>query len=210
MLYSCEFLRVGNETNGLDMLSLYFNSQDEQGVATRADDHSRLTIDFSQFNTIVLWQKAHRSQAKACHCITPGNGTERGLFDFPSSISPQGHLFGQQVHQGVHLTGLHGLEVAGEQLPVSLGGRREARSMVDKVLLRPAERSTAGSFTLAKHGGDLSKFVLKDFAQQEDGSLEGLELLKQHQERQRDRVLSVDTLLWICLFGSGCGDDWLR
>src|SRR2546428_2676816 len=93
MLYSCEFLRVGNETNSLNLLCLHFNGQDEQGLAISADDHSRLSVDFRQLHTIVLWQKAHRSQAKTCHRITPDNRTKRGLFDFSPGSSRQGHPF---------------------------------------------------------------------------------------------------------------------
>src|SRR5437764_5054830 len=46
-------------------------------------------------------------------------------------------------------------------------------------------------------GSDLGEVVLEDFAQQEDRSLERLELLQQHQERQRDRLFPLDTLCWI-------------
>ena len=67
--------------------------------------------------------------------------------------------------------------------------------MRPQMQLRPAERATAGRFALAQHGGDLGKLVLEDLAQQEDRALERLELLQQHQERQRDRLLQLDALL---------------
>src|SRR3984893_10814686 len=79
MLEACEFLRVGNDTNRLNTLCLHLNGEDEQGLTTSADDDSRLTVDFRSFHLMVLWQKAHRSQAKACHRITPTNGMQRGL-----------------------------------------------------------------------------------------------------------------------------------
>src|SRR5712692_8861733 len=78
------------------------------------------------------------------------------------------------------------------------------------MFLRPAERAAAGHFGLAKNGGNLRKLVLEDFAQQEDGSLERLELLQKQQEGQRDRFLRVNTFLRINYFGSCRGDDWLR
>jgi hypothetical protein len=37
MLYSCEFFRVGNDTNSLNTLCLHFNGQDEQGLVISAD-----------------------------------------------------------------------------------------------------------------------------------------------------------------------------
>src|SRR5207248_2635374 len=76
MLEACEFLRVGNDTNRLNTLCLHLNAEDEQGLTTSADDDSRLTVDFRYFHLIVLWQKAHRPQAKACHRITPTNGMQ--------------------------------------------------------------------------------------------------------------------------------------
>src|SRR5260221_1529843 len=202
MLDACEFLRVGNDANRRNMPCLHLNGQHEQGLTTGADDDSRLTIDLCQLHTIVLWQKAHRSQAKARNCITPDKRTKRGLFDFPTGISPQGHIFGEQVHQGDHITTLSRLQKAGEQLLMDVWRGREAWSMLSQMVLRPAERPATGRFTLAKHGGNLGKLILEDFAQQENSSLEGLELLQQHQERQRDRLIHIDALCRIDCFGS--------
>src|SRR5262249_49628852 len=129
---------------------------------------------------------------------TPTNGTQRGCFDFPPTIGPQGHLFREQVHQGGHITSLRRLEEPAEHLPVGPGRGREAWSMLAQMFLRPAERATTGRFTLVTDGGNLGKLVSKDFAQQEDRSLEGLEPFQQHQERQRDRLLPVNVLCWIC------------
>src|SRR5260221_9855742 len=177
MLYSCEFLRVGNETNSLNMPFLHFNGQHEQCLTASAGNHCCLTVDFRYFRLIVLWQKALRSQSKASHPIPPNNRTQRGLFDFPTGISPQGHIFGEQVHQGGHITTLRRLEVPAEQLPMGFGRGREAWPMRTQMQLRSAERAATGRFTLVKHGGDLGKVVLEDFAQQEDGSFKRLELL---------------------------------
>src|SRR6266516_3808774 len=105
-----EFLRVGNETNRLNMPFLHLNGQDEQGLITSTEDQSRLTIDFSHLYTVVLWQKAFRSHAKARHRITPANRTQRRSFDLATAISPQRHLFSQQVLYFGHLPGLNRLE----------------------------------------------------------------------------------------------------
>ena len=56
--------------------------------------------------------------------------------------------------------------------------------MLAQVLLGPAERTATGRFALAKYVGNFGKLVLKDFAQQEDGSLEGLQLFQQQQKCQ--------------------------
>ena len=74
--------------------------------------------------------------------------------------------------------------------------------MVAQVFLRPAEPLPAGHFTFAQKGGNLRVVVLEDLAQQEDGSLDRLELLQQHQERQRDRLIRIDAPLYVCEFGS--------
>src|SRR5438128_9404809 len=168
LLDACEFLRVGNDTNRLNMPGLHLNAQHEQGLTTGTDDDSRLTIDLCQLHTRVLWQKAHRSQAKACNCITPDNRTKRSLFDFPTGIGPQGHMFGEQVHQGDHSTILSRLEKSGEHLPVGFGRGREAWPMLAQMSLRSAERAATGRFTLVEHRSDLGKLVREDFAQQED------------------------------------------
>src|SRR2546428_2792206 len=147
----------------------------------------------------VLWPKAPRSQAHACHHITPMNRAQRGSSGSPASIRPQDHIFGEQIRQGGHFSALHCLEEAGEQLLVRFGSWWEAWPPVDQVFLRPAEGAATGGFTLPEHGSNLSKLVLEDFAQQEDRSLERLKLLQQGQERQRDRLLRLDTL-----FGIGC------
>src|SRR5437763_14521159 len=105
-----KFLRVGNETNRLNMSFLHLNGQDEQGLVTCTEDQSRLTIDFSYLYTVVLWQKAFRSHAKARHRITSANRTQRRSFDLATAISPQRHLLSQQVLYFGHLPGLNRLE----------------------------------------------------------------------------------------------------
>ena len=80
---------------------------------------------------------------------------------------------------------------------MDVGRGREAWPMRAQMELRPAVGAATGCFTLVKHRSDLGKLVREDFAQQEDGSLEGLELLQQHQKRQRDRLFPVDALCWI-------------
>jgi len=72
--------------------------------------------------------------------------------------------------------------------------------MLIQMLPGPAERTATGRFALAKYAGNFGKLVLKDFAQQEDRSLERLQLFQQQQERQRDRLLRFYTLLWINSF----------
>ena len=141
--------------------------------------------------------------------ITPDKRTKRSLFDFPTGISPQGHIFGEQVRQRGHLATLSRLQKPGEHLLVGFGRGREAWSMLSQMVLRPAERAATGRFTLVKHGGNLGKLILEDFAQQEDSSLEGLELLQQHQERQRDRLMHIDALCRIECFGSHGGKNRL-
>ena len=51
----CEFLRVGNDTNGPNMPGLHFNGQHGKGARTCASNQGRLTIDFCQLKTSVLW-----------------------------------------------------------------------------------------------------------------------------------------------------------
>src|SRR6266536_4330314 len=53
-LDACEFVRVGNNTNGLNPLCLHFNGQHEIGSITSAKDHCQLTIDYCQLNTGAL------------------------------------------------------------------------------------------------------------------------------------------------------------
>src|SRR5207302_3001821 len=43
-LDSCEFIRVGHDTNGLNPLCLHFNGQHEIGSITGAKDQCQLTI----------------------------------------------------------------------------------------------------------------------------------------------------------------------
>jgi len=88
--------------------------------------------------------------------------------------------------------------------------RLSIQSRLPQLLLRPAERAATGRFTLVKHRGNLSKLVREDFVQEEDRSLKRLELLQQHQECQRDRLLHVDTLLRVVRFGSLRSEDRLR
>ena len=52
-----------------------------------------------------------------------------------------------------------------------------------------------GGFTLAEKAGNLGIVVLEDLTQQEDGSLDGWQLLQQDQERQRDRLRRIDAPL---------------
>src|SRR5438874_11668707 len=61
--------------------------------------------------------------------------------------------------------------------------------MLTQMFFRPAEPLAASYLTFAEKGGNLAILVLEDFAQQEDGSLYGLELLEQYEESQRDRFL---------------------
>src|SRR6266566_6728970 len=158
----------------------------------------------------VLRPEAPRSHAHACHRITTVNRTQRGCFDFPASIRPQGHIFGEQIRQGGHFSALHCCQEAGEQLPVRFWSWWEAWPPVDQVLLRPAEGAATGGFTLLEHGSNLGKLVLEDFAQEEDRSLERLELLQQDQKGQRDRLLCLDTLFGIGCCGSLFCEDRLR
>ena len=125
------------------------------------------------------------------------NRMSRRSFDFAAAIDPEGHVFGQQVHQWGHLPSLSRLQKSGEHLPVGVGRCLKAWPVVAKMFLRPAESLATGYFTFAEKGGNLRVVVLEDFAQQEDGPLDGLQLLHQQQERQRDRLLRVDALLWI-------------
>ncbi|HEU5381044.1 MAG TPA: hypothetical protein VFV38_36940 [Ktedonobacteraceae bacterium] len=46
--------------------------------------------------------------------------------------------------------------------------------MLTQMGFSPTERATAGCLALPKNGGDLGKLVLENFAQEEDGALEGL------------------------------------
>ena len=78
------------------------------------------------------------------------------------------------------------------------------------MVFRPAEGAATGCFTLVKHRGDLDKVIPEDFAQQEDRSLERLELLQQNQEGELNRLLRLDTLFRVARFGSLCREDWLR
>ncbi len=45
-LYPCEFFRVGNDANRLDLPLLHLNGQDGEYLAASADDHGCLTVDF--------------------------------------------------------------------------------------------------------------------------------------------------------------------
>src|SRR5438094_6339565 len=92
-----EFFRVGNDANRLDLPLLHLNGQDGEYFFASADDQGCLTVDFRYLDTSVLWPEALRSQAKACHRITPTNRTPCSLFDFPTSIRPQDHVLREQV-----------------------------------------------------------------------------------------------------------------
>src|SRR5437870_4123007 len=107
---------------------------------------------------------------------------QRGCFDFPAAIGPQDHIFGEHADQRLHLSGLNRLDIAVEQLLVCFARGWEAWSMLLQMQLRPAKRAAAGGFTLPEHGSNLGKLVLEHFAQQEDRTLERLELLQQNQE----------------------------
>src|SRR6266567_2480743 len=140
LLDACEFLRIGNDTNGSNLLCLYFDRHDAISSISDANDEPRLTIDFSQFHAGTLWQKAFaRCQAKACHRLTPRNRARGRSFDFAAAIGPHGHLFGQHLHQRGHLSGLNRLQKPGEQLLLGVGRSWEAGPMVAQLLLRPAE-----------------------------------------------------------------------
>src|SRR5216683_1363462 len=195
MLDACKFLRVHHDTHRLNPLCPHLDCQHEIGAITGAKDQRQLTIDCCQLNTGTLWQKAPGSQGKACHRITSMNGVSRRSFDFAAAIDPEGHIFGQHVHQWSHLPSLSRLQKPGEHLPVGVGRCWEAGPMVAKMFLRPAEPLATGHFTFAEKGGNLGIVVLEDFAQQEDRPLDGLQLLQQQQERQRNRLLHVDALL---------------
>ena len=54
-LDSRKFLRIHNDTNGLNPLCLHFNGQHEIGSITGAKDQCQLTIDCCQLNTGALW-----------------------------------------------------------------------------------------------------------------------------------------------------------
>jgi hypothetical protein len=45
MLDVCEFVRVSNDTNSLNLLSVYFNGQHSKGSISGACNECRLTID---------------------------------------------------------------------------------------------------------------------------------------------------------------------
>src|SRR6266567_9609538 len=199
MLDVREFLRVRNATNGLNLPSLDFNRQHGKGARTCASNQGRLTIDGCQLKTSVLWYRASEHppafQKEARHRHPPGNQVPRRSFDLAAAIAPEGDLFGQQVQQGGHRTFLHRLQKTGEQLLLGFGRDREAWPVGDKVFLRPAERLSAGPFIFAQKGGNLCVVVLEDLAQQEDGSLDGLELLQEDQKCQRDRLIRIDAPL---------------
>src|SRR5260370_38441830 len=76
-----------------------------------------------------------------------------------------------------------------------MGGWWGGGGIVGMNVYRPAEPLATGHFTFAEKGGNLGIVVLEDFAQQEDRPLDGLQLLQQQQERQRDRLLPVAALL---------------
>ncbi len=126
----------------------------------------------------------------------------RCSFDLAAAIAPEGDILGQQVHQGAHLPSIHCPQKTGEQVLLGFGRGWEAWPVVAQMFLRPAEPLPAGHFTFAQKGGNLGVVVLEDLAQQEDGSLDGLELLQQHQERQRDRLIRINALLHLCQFRS--------
>src|SRR2546421_5736932 len=195
----CEFFRVGHDANGLNLPLLDFNAQNEDSLSANADDQRGLAVDHGHLHMSARWwHKALASpHAKACHHLTPSQRARGRSFDLPAPIGPQGHIFGEQVHQGGHLTGLDGLEVPAEQLPMGFSRGAKAWPMCAQMELRPAEGAATSCFTLVNHRGDLGKLVLEDFVQQEDGSLEGLKLLQQRQEGQRDRLFPLDVLGWI-------------
>ncbi len=120
--------------------------------------------------------------------------------DLATTIGPQGDIFSQHARQGGHIAHLNRAEETREQLPMGVGRGREAWPVRLQMELRPAEGAATGRFALLKHRGDLGKLVAEDLAQQKDRSLERLELLQQHQEGERDRLLQVDTLFWIACF----------
>ena len=178
---------------------LDFNAQNEESLSANTDDQCGLAVDLGHLRLKARWwhKALASSHAKTCHRLTPSKRTRGRSFDLPAPIGPQRHIFGEQVHQGGHLTGLNRLEIPAEQLSVGFGRGAKAWPMLTQMELRPAEGAATGRFTLVKHRGNLGKLVPEDFVQQEDGSLEGLELLQKRQERQRDRLFSLDALCWI-------------
>src|SRR5579875_3752533 len=205
-----EFFRVGNDAHRLNLPLLYIDSQDGEHVLTRGSKHCRMAVDYNVLPLIARRPEAPRAHAETCRRVTPANRTQRSLFDFPARIRPQNHILGEQAYQGLHLASLNCLGIAVEQLLMHFARGREAWPVLPEVLFRPAKRAAAGGFALLKHGRDLSKLVLEDFAQQEDRSLERLKLLQQDQEGQRDRLLRVDALFRVASFSSLRCEDRLR
>src|SRR6266699_3638524 len=72
----CEFLRVVDDTNGPNALSVYFNGQYCKGSITGARDERRLTIDFCQLN--VKGASGTRSKSIRCNCAN-GNVSSASL-----------------------------------------------------------------------------------------------------------------------------------
>src|SRR5437588_8458668 len=206
-----EFFRVGNDANCLNTPLLDFNAQNEDSLSANADDQRGLAVDLGHLRLKARWwhKALASSHAKACHRLTPSKRARGRSFDLPAPIGPQRHIFGEQVHQGGYLTGLHRLEVPVEQLPMGFGRGAKAWPMLTQMELRPAERAATGRFTLVKHRGNLGEVVLEDFPHQEDGSLKRLELLQEHQECQRNRFMLIYALLRVYDFGSICREDRL-
>jgi hypothetical protein len=79
---------------------------------------------------------------------------QRGLFDFPTAISLQDDIFGEQIRQSGHFSALYSGQKAGKQLPVHFRSAFEAWAPLDQVLLCPAEGAATGGFTL-QNGGEI-------------------------------------------------------
>jgi hypothetical protein len=75
--------------------------------------------------------------------------------------------------------------------------------------LRPAEGTAASCLALPKHSCNLGKLILENFTQQEDRSLEQLELLQQDQKGQSDRFFSFYSRVGIGCSGNLCREDRL-
>src|SRR5260370_33501410 len=86
----CEFFRVDNDANRLNLPILHIHGQDGEGLTASADDQGGLTVDFLELNTSVLWPKALRPQAKPCDRITPDNRTQRGPVGVATAVRAQG------------------------------------------------------------------------------------------------------------------------
>jgi len=117
----CEFIWIRNDVNCLNLALLHLNAENDVGVIAIPHDQGCLTIDLLKFETRILRPEVLCCQTEARNGITPMNRTQHRLFDFSAAIRPEGHVLGEQGHQEGHLTVLHRLKVAIEQLLMALG-----------------------------------------------------------------------------------------